>query len=211
MSKKYAMNLPVNERSIRCDKVALKRMGALGFDFFLISLMILTPMASSVLAVAQDVVRSCSVASDSYVFQYILTTNFAEKFKEAFAHDPVVGIALCLFFTPLPLIYWRLFFEVFMHTRTPGELLVGVGSFCKDTDVVEWANEIAHGLLQYFYLIGALSVATMSAGISFELLRTIIGTETWLLSLPFFLGLFGALYVCHRMQSEDIYGVDFLR
>ncbi len=64
----------------------------------------------------------------------------------------IFGMFLAM--TPIPLIYWRIFFHKLMRSPTPGEFLAGVATITKEG----WRgfeDEAIYGLAQYFLLFGS--------------------------------------------------------
>lgn len=80
---------------------------------------------------------------------------------------PIDYISLLL--TPLPLVYWRLFFKVMARINTPGEQITGIASFAKRFGPVRWASEIGCALNQYFQLVTGLSVAVLTFILSIDI------------------------------------------
>ncbi len=88
--------------------------------------------------------------------------GFIQRLGHALAKDHVVLVSLVLLLTPIPIIYLRLCFRVFMNSQTPGEMLMGFVTEFKRKRIRRWMNEIDYGCVQYFYVLCSSVLGTIA-------------------------------------------------
>lgn len=60
------------------------------------------------------------------------------------------------------IIYLRLCFRAFMHSQTPGEMLMGLVTDFRRKNSSGWMNEILYGLAQYWYIFCSCLMGTIA-------------------------------------------------
>ena len=94
--------------------------------------------------------------------EFSASFGFMQRLGHALAKDHVVLVSLVLLLTPIPIIYLRLCFRVFMHSQTPGEMLLGLVTEFKRKNSARWMNEILYGLAQYWYILCSCALGTIA-------------------------------------------------
>lgn len=94
--------------------------------------------------------------------EFSASISFVQCLGHALAKDHVVLVSLVLLLTPIPIIYLRLCFRVFMHSQTPGEMLMGLVTDFRRRNSSGWMNEILYGLAQYWYIFCSCVMGTIA-------------------------------------------------
>ena len=110
--------------------------------------------------------------------------GFIQRLGHALAKDDVVLVSLILLLTPIPIIYLRLCFRVFMNSQTPGEMLMGLVMEFKRKNSSRWMNEILYGIAQYWYVLCSFALGTIAFWIAMMSLLCFAGLFLLLLVLP---------------------------
>jgi len=174
------VNAARSEKSltISCGRVASKRALALMVDYIMISAIVLIPLA----------------------FRTIVTSKFGPLFD---VYAVILGVILLV--TPLPIIYWRLFFKVFMRVCTPGEQILGIASFSRHSGSALWASEIGYALIQY----GQVAVGLIGGFLIYYAVKLFTHSDIAALCaaplvffLPLYYGHFAATSKSHETSAD---------
>ncbi len=111
--------------------------------------------------------------------EFSASITFVQCLGHALAKDHVVLVSLVLLLTPIPIIYLRLCFRVFMHSQTPGEMLMGLVIDFRRKNSSGWMNEILYGLAQYWYIFCSCLMGTIAFYLAMML---IVGVLSLLIS-----------------------------
>ncbi len=84
------------------------------------------------------------------------------------------SLLVVLVFTPIPIVYWRIFFKAVMNGPTPGETIAGIVTYSTKAGLSKWANEIRWGLGQYLLLLISTICATALYSLFFSLLTRLL-------------------------------------
>lgn len=170
--------LSAKEQDTLCRKIARKRALALLIDFVLISCIVLIPLA----------------------FRTIFTSKFGPLFD---VYAVILGVILLI--TPLPIIYWRIFFKVFMRICTPGEQILGIASFARHPGSARWASEIGYALIQYSQIAMGLFAGAMTYMAVIVLTQSYIGAmcaAPLIFFLPLYYGHFAASSQSYESSAD---------
>jgi len=147
--------------------------------------------------------------------RFAISFDFMRNLYHAISQDHVVLLSIALLFTPVPLIYLRLCFRVFMHSRTPGETALGlVAEFRNHSGLV--MKEIFLGFAQYCYVLLSFVLGTFAYGLAMTVLLGTIGfillrfgSMAMVLSYLFWpVSIIHALVLCHFTSSRSTYSVN---
>ena len=150
--------------------------------------------------------------------QFSVSYNFMRHLGQALAKDHVVLVSLVLLLTPIPIIYLRLCFRVFMHSQTPGEMLLGLVTEFRRKNSDRWTNEILFGLVQFWYILCSCVMGTFAFYVAMMLLMGVLFNSSSLWIAEFAGFLFWLLWpVCilhplllfHFTSSRSTFAVSF--
>lgn len=143
--------------------------------------------------------------------------GFIQRLGHALAKDHVVLVSLILLLTPIPIIYLRLCFRVFMNSQTPGEMLMGLATEFKRKRFNRWMNEIDYGCVQYFYVLCSGVLGTIAFFVVSTVLFGFFGMLIYPLGIQFAAVLcyllwgvciLHSLLLCHFTSSQRTYAAN---
>jgi len=149
--------------------------------------------------------------------EFSASFGFMQRLGHALAKDHVVLVSLVLLLTPIPIIYLRLCFRVFMHSQTPGEMLMGLVIDFRRKRINRWMNEIDYGCVQYFYVLCSCVLGTIAFFVATTVLFGFFGQLIYSLGIQFGIVLcyllWGAcilhsLLLCHFTSSKQTFAVN---
>ena len=143
--------------------------------------------------------------------------GFVQRLGHALAKDHVVLVSLVLLLTPIPIIYLRLCFRVFMNSQTPGEMLMGFVTEFKRNNSSRWMNEILYGVAQYWYVLCSFVLGSIAFFVGGTVLFGFFGMLIYPLGKQFTVVLcyllwgaciLHALLLCHFTSSQRTFAAN---
>ncbi len=134
--------------------------------------------------------------------EFSASFGFVQRLGYALAKDHVVFISLVLLLTPVPIIYLRLCFRVFMRSQTPGEMLLGLAIELRRMNSDHWMNEILYGLAQYWYILCSCVMGTIAFYLAMMLIVGVLSVliSPWTVkSVLFFFFLLWPVCILHPL------------
>ncbi|MFA7339699.1 MAG: hypothetical protein WC028_23155 [Candidatus Obscuribacterales bacterium] len=149
--------------------------------------------------------------------EFSASFDFMQRLYHAIAKDHVVLYSVALLFTPVPIIYLRLCFRVFMRSGTPGEMLMGLMIDFRRKNSSGWMNEILYGLAQYCYVLCSCVLGTIAFFVATTVLLGFFGQLIYSLGIQFGIVLcyllwavciLHSLLLCHFTSSKQTFAVN---